>query len=142
MRIDTVLRTRHPRLVTIRMTETVMAAGRRLRAENIGLLVVKDTCATEGDAILGVVSERDILHAIVDHGAAAMKLPVASLMTTRVVCCELYDSVERALALMRQHHVRHLPVLHDGGLVAVISIRDLLDSRDTVAAADAELAAA
>lgn len=126
MLIDTVLRTRHPRIVTIRMTDTVLTAARRLRAENVGVLVVKDTCATEGDAVLGVISERHVLQAIVDRGMAALSLPVSTLMSLSLACCHLHDTVARALTLMHEHDVRHLPVLHDHALVGVVSMRDLL----------------
>ena len=126
MRIEAVLRAKHRRVITVRMTDTVLNAARRLRAEDVGLLVVKDTCATEGDAVLGVLSERDILQAIVDHGMHAMKLPVSRLMTLAVFCCDLDDSVERALTLMHAHHIRHLPVLDNGSLVGVVSMRDLV----------------
>ena len=144
MRIEAVLRARHRRVVTVRMTDTVLTAARRLRAEDVGLLVVKDTCATEGDAVLGVLSERDILQAIVDHGMQAMTLPVSRLMTLAVFCCDLYDSVERALMLMHRHHIRHLPVLDNGSLVGVVSMRDLMaPSVETSAAAEqAEMALA
>lgn len=126
MRIEAALRARHPRIVTIRMTDSVLLAARRLRAENVHLLVVKDTCATEGDAVLGVITERHILQAIVDHGIAAMKMPVTALMSRHVICCAPHDTVEHALALMHANDVRHLPVLQDGALIAVVSLRDLL----------------
>lgn len=126
MRIEAALRAKPHRLIAVRMTDTVLTAARRLRAENVGLLVVKDTCATEGDAILGVVAERSILQAIVDHGMQALTLPVGRLMTAAVVCCDLHDSIEHALNLMRRHRVGHLPVLHDGSLVGVVSMGDLV----------------
>lgn len=126
MRVDMALRAKRGRIVTIRMTETCMVAARLLRSENIGVLVVKDSCGTEGDVILGVLSERDILQAIVDHGTAAFAMPVLALMTRAVVACQSNDTVDRALGLMSEHHIRHLPVLHEEALVGVISIRDML----------------
>ena len=126
MRIEAALRAKHHRVVAVRMNDLVLTAARRMRTENIGLLVVKDTCATEGDAILGVVTERDILQAIVDHGMHALKQAVARLMRPAVVCCDLHDTVERALTLMRRHRIGHLPVLHDGSLVGVVSMGDLV----------------
>lgn len=126
MRIEAALRAKAHRVVAVRMTDTVLTAARRLRTENVGLLVVKDTCATEGDAILGVLPERTILQAIVDHGMRALKLPVSRLMSPTVVCCDLHDGVEHAFNLMRRHRVGHLPVLHDGSLVGVVSMGDLV----------------
>lgn len=126
MQVEMALRAKQARIVTIRMSETCMVAARMLRSENIGVLVVKDSCGTEGDVILGVLSERDILQAIVDHGMAAFAMPVSALMTRAVVSCDSSDTVDRALALMNEHHIRHLPVLHGEALVGVISIRDML----------------
>lgn len=128
MRIEAALRAKHHRVVAVRMTEAVLTAARRMRDENVGLVVVKDTCATEGDAILGVLTERGILQAIVDHGMHALKLPVSRLMNSTVICCDLHDSVERALTLMRRHRVGHLPVLHDSSLVGVVSMGDLVSA--------------
>ncbi len=126
MRVAAALRAKAARIVAIRMTETVMTAARLLRAENIGILVVKDSCGTEGDVILGMLSERDILQAIVDHGTAAFAMPVSALMTYPGVSCQTDDTVDRALGLMDEHHIRHLPVLEQEALVGVVSIRDML----------------
>lgn len=126
MQVGKALWAKRGRIVTVRMTETCMVAARLLRSENIGVLVVKDSCATEGDVILGVLSERDILQAIVDYGTAAFSKPVCVLMTRAVVSCQSDDSVDYALELMNKHHIRHLPVLHGDALVGVISIRDIL----------------
>lgn len=126
MQVDKALPAKHGRIVTIRMTETCMVAARLLRSENIGVLVVKDSCGTEGDVILGVLSERDILQAVVDHGAVAFAMPISSVMTQDVVSYQSNDTVDRALNIMREFHIRHLPVLHGEALVGVISIRDML----------------
>lgn len=126
MQVEMALRAKRGRIVTIRMTETCLVAARLLRSENIGALVVKDSCGTEGDVILGVLSERDILQSIMDHGTAAFAMPVAALMTRDVISCQSNDSVDRALSMMDEHHIRHLPVLHGESLVGVISMRDML----------------
>lgn len=126
MRIEAALGDRRGRVVTVRTSDSVMNAARRLRSDNVGVLIVKDICATEGDAVLGVLSERDVVQAIVDHGAAAFTMPVSDLMTRAVIFCQSDDSVDDALAKMNRHHIRHLPVLQDGALIGVVSIRDVL----------------
>ena len=126
MKIEDVLGPRRGRVVAIRTNDSVLAAARRLRSENVSVLVVNDTCATEGDAVLGILSERDIVQALVDHGAAALTMPVQSLMTRSVVFCQAEDAIERAIAIMDKHHIRHLPVLQDGALVGVVGLRDVL----------------
>jgi CBS domain-containing protein len=126
MRIEAVLGSRRGRVVAVRTNDTVMAAARRLRSENVSVLVVNDTCATEGDAVLGIFSERDCVQAVVDHGAAALTMPVSALMTRSVIFCQAEDSVEHAVAIMDKNHIRHLPVLQDGALIGVIGLRDML----------------
>jgi CBS domain-containing protein len=126
MRIDAVLGSRRGRVIAIRTSDTVMVAARRLRAENVSVLVVNDTCATEGDAVLGIFSERDVVQAVVDHGAAALTMPVEALMSRSVIFCQAEDSVEHATAIMDKHHIRHLPVLQDGSLIGVVGMRDML----------------
>ncbi|HYZ33794.1 MAG TPA: CBS domain-containing protein [Crenalkalicoccus sp.] len=126
MRVEAALQARHTRIVTIRMDETVLAAARRLRAENIGVLVVKDTCATEGDAVAGIVTERDILQVIADHGTAAFSRPVHALLKKGAVFCRPEDSIECVLSLMDERHIRYIPVLDEEALVGVISMRDAM----------------
>ncbi len=73
-----------------------------------------------------MMSERDVVQAIVDHGAAALTMPVSAFMTRAIISCQSDDTVDQVGALMSEHHVRHLPVQHGESLVGVISIRDLL----------------
>ena len=87
MKVSSLLQRKSARIVAIQMEATAALAARLLRAENIGAVIVKDTCATEGDVVLGVLSERDILRAVVDHGIAALKMPVSALMIRDAVSC-------------------------------------------------------
>ncbi len=137
MQIEAVLRSKPPRLITVGMTSTLMAAARLLRSENIGALVVKDSCMTEGDVVLGMISERDVVRAVVERGAAALALPVSAFMDRAFFSCQSDDTVDEVCALMSKHHVRHMPVLHGEALIGVISIRDLLVLATVAHAADA-----
>jgi CBS domain-containing protein len=129
MKVDALLSRKNPRIISIRISETAGAAARLLRSENIGAVVVKDTCGTEGDVVVGVLSERDILRTVLDHGIAAWKMPVETLMARAVVSCKPTDEIEHVAELMEQHHIRHVPVIDREALVGVISIRDLLAQR-------------
>ena len=104
------------------MGETVETATRMLRRENIGAVVVKDVCGTEGDTIMGMLSERDVVRALVDHVPAVLNKPVSSLMSTNVICCRPADD----LALFDRYQIRHLPVIDGTALIGVISIRDII----------------
>jgi CBS domain-containing protein len=131
MKVSSLLQQKSARIIAIRMDATAARAARLLHAENVGAVVVKDTCATEGDVVLGILSERDILRALVDHGTAALKMPVSALMTRDVVSCRPGDELDLVAALMDRHHVRHVPVVDGEALIGVVSIRDILTKRAT-----------
>ncbi|PWC31663.1 CBS domain-containing protein [Azospirillum sp. TSO22-1] len=124
MRVEDILRTKEPRVVTVRSGSTIDEAIRLMKSENISALVVKDVCRTEGNAVAGMLSERDIVYALLDQGGALLRQPVSALMTRQPVTCSPSDSLHDALQLMTRHHIRHLPVLDDGTLVGVVSARD------------------
>ncbi|MDR6951544.1 CBS domain-containing protein [Ancylobacter sp. 3268] len=114
------------RVPTVRMTENVEMAATLLNRERIGAVVVKDACGSEGDTVVGIFSERDVVRAVAERGVAALKAPVADLMSRNMISCQMDDSVDHVRALMDTHRVRHLPVLQDHQLVGVLSIRDVL----------------
>lgn len=131
MRVDAVLRKKGNRIIAVGMTTTVERAARLLKSEDIGALVVKDTCATEGDVILGMLSERDIVRALAEHGAAVLRMPVSALISRTVVACDPRDDADGVIDLMQRHHVRHLPVLDGDALIGVVSIRDVVATSAT-----------
>lgn len=139
MNVGDILRHKGSRVATIRMNETVDIAAKLLRRENVGALVVKDVCRTEGNTVVGMFSERDVARAIADHGAACASLPVSKLIEVqKLITCTAQDSIEHVRMLMDEHHIRHLPVLEGHSLIGVISMRDI----NTVAVATASTAAA
>jgi CBS domain-containing protein len=138
MKVSSLLQRKEARIIAIQMEATAAIAARLLRAENVGAVIVKDTCATEGDVVLGILSERDILRALVDRGIAALKMPVSALMTRDVVSCKPGDELDLVAALMERHQIRYVPVIDGDALIGVVSIRDLLAQR---AAGELELTA-
>ncbi|HWT31208.1 MAG TPA: CBS domain-containing protein [Propylenella sp.] len=125
MKIEQVLRNKGNRIVSVRIDSTVEQTARVLRKENIGAVVVKDVCGSEGDTVVGMFSERDVVRALVDQGAGALQTPVWRLMSRSIISCSPGDDVEYALQLMDRHRIRHLPVLENQHLIGVVSIRDL-----------------
>jgi CBS domain-containing protein len=126
MKIDVILRRKANRIIAIGMGGTVERALQILKAENVGALIVKDTCGTEGDVVLGILSERDIARALADNGAATLQMPVSRLMARNVVDCHPDDDAAHVIGLMQKHHIRHVPVREREALLGVISIRDVL----------------
>jgi CBS domain-containing protein len=126
MTVADILRRKRTRIATVRMGETVATAARLLRAEAVGALVVTDVCDTEGHVAAGMFSERDVVHAVADHGAAGLALRVGALISVqRLVACRSTDTLDHVRGLMADHHIRHLPVIDDHVLVGVISMRDV-----------------
>lgn len=134
MKVSDLMLSKGSRIVMVRMNETLEMAARLLRRENIGALVVKDVVRTEGNTPVGMFSERDVVQAIVVHGAAALKIPVSKLMTRTVVSCGLKDDLDDVFKLMEQHHIRHVPVFEPHGVVGVVSLRDILPYRTSTRA--------
>ncbi|MDF2998600.1 MAG: domain containing rane protein [Xanthobacteraceae bacterium] len=126
MLVADLMKSKNARVPTIRMSETVEMAAKLLDRERIGAVVVKDACGSEGDTVVGIFSERDVVRAIAARGLAALKAPVADLMSRNMISCTMEDTVDHVRALMDSHHIRHLPVLEDHQMVGVLSIRDVL----------------
>ncbi len=126
MQVGDILRKKTARVVTVRMNETVGIAARLMRASNISALVVKDVVRTEGNTAAGMFTERDIVRAIAEHGAAGVNLKVSQLISVqRLVSCSSTDSLEHVRHLMNVHHIRHLPVIDNFALAGVISMREI-----------------
>jgi CBS domain-containing protein len=129
------------RVATIRMNETVAIASQLMRSSNISALVVKDVVRTEGNTAAGMFTERDVVRAIAEHGAAGVNMKVSQLISVQqLVSCTSSDTLEHARHLMNKHHIRHLPVIDNYSLIGVISIRDISSAFDEAATAAAEQA--
>ena len=126
MQVGDVLRKKAARVATVRMNETVAIAAQLMRSSNISALVVKDVVRTEGNTAVGMFTERDVVRAIAEHGAAGANLKVSQLISVqRLVACSSTDTVEHARHLMNVHHIRHLPVIDNFSLAGVVSMRDI-----------------
>lgn len=126
MQVGEILRKKNTRIATVRMNETVATAAQLLRAGDISALVVKDVCRTEGNVVVGMFSERDVVRAVAAHGPAGVKLKVSNLISVQqLVSCRSTDTLEHVQRLMNRNHIRHVPVIDDHTLVGVISIRDI-----------------
>ena len=126
MKVGDILRKKTARVATVRMNETVAIAAQLMRASNISALVVKDVVRTEGNTAVGMFTERDVVRAIAEHGAAGVNLKVSQLISVQqLVSCTSTDTLEHVRHLMNKHHIRHLPVIDNYSLIGVISIRDI-----------------
>jgi CBS domain-containing protein len=134
MNVGDVLRKKTARVVTVRMNETVGVAAQLMRASDISALVVKDVVRTEGNTAAGMFTERDVVRAIAQHGAAGVSLRVSQLISVqKLVSCTSGDTLEHVRHLMNVHQIRHLPVIDNFSLAGVISMRDISAAFDQAA---------
>jgi CBS domain-containing protein len=126
MQVGDILRKKSTRIATVRMNETVAIAAQLLRTGNISALVVKDVCRTEGNTAVGMFSERDVVRAIAEHGAAGVNRKVSDLISVQeLISCRSTDTLDHVRRLMNKNHIRHVPVIDDHTLIGVVSIRDI-----------------
>jgi CBS domain-containing protein len=125
MRIEEILRAKGHTVVTIRSHATIETVLQRLRSENIGSLVVSDN---EG-RLDGIISERDIVRAMSEHGCEALRMRVKEVMTRNVETCMPGSKITDVMATMTRRRFRHMPVVADGSLVGIVSIGDIVKHR-------------
>ncbi len=125
MRIADVLYTKGHEVVTVRASDSVAAAIRKLAEHRIGAVIVEDRWMKP----VGVFSERDLVNAIAREGPAVLDYVVQQLMSSRIISCSAFDQVDTALARMTLAKIRHLPVIDGGQLRGIVSIGDLVKSR-------------
>jgi len=125
MNVETILRGKGRNVITIAPDASVKAAAELLRRHGIGALVV----SRDGATLDGILSERDIVHGLAEHGGAALDYAVARLMSPRVVTGTASDSIAELMALMTERRIRHIPVVEHGRLAGIISIGDVVKNR-------------
>jgi len=124
MTIAAILQDKGGAVVTLAPGDTVGAAVALLADRRIGAAPVMD-----GDTVVGIFSERDVIHCLNDKGAAALDQPVSAVMTSPVESVGPRDAVIGALSLMTRRRIRHLPVVEGGRVVGFVSIGDLVKHR-------------
>jgi CBS domain-containing protein len=108
-------------LFTVEQHATVAEAVRVMAKNNVGI-----TCVLNGAQLVGVFSERDVVQRVVDRGLDPVRTPVHEVMTTDLVVADVDEDCQSAIHKMDQANIRHLPVVSEGQLVSMLSIRDLL----------------
>ena len=133
MTIAAILSSKGSEVATIGAENRVRDAVASLGERRIGALPV-----VEGDSIVGIMSERDVIYCLRDHGAEVLDWPVSRVMTSPAITAEPGTPVLSALALMTERRIRHLPVAEGGRLIGIVSIGDLVKFRMDRIEAEAE----
>jgi CBS domain-containing protein len=125
MTVKAILERKGHDVVTLGPNEKVGDAVRILAGKRIGALVI-----TNGDnKIVGILSERDVVRVMATDGAAALDMPVRSVMTPKVKICNENHTVNEVMEIMTQGRFRHLPVEKNGMLDGIVSIGDVVKRR-------------
>lgn len=125
MRVHQILSGKGEHVTKVMSTESVRTTLLRLKTHNIGALVVSD----DGETVVGIISERDLVRAMVDYGSDLPDMLVGDLMTRDVKTASPDDDIEDVMDGMTSGRFRHMPVVSDGKLVGIVSIGDLVKNR-------------
>ncbi|THD45629.1 MAG: CBS domain-containing protein [Bradyrhizobium sp.] len=109
-------------VLTTQPHRTLKEVAAQLAAKGVGAVVVSDAA----HAVLGILSERDIVRAIGTGPASALEEPVSRYMTARVTTVEETTTIDEAMEMMTNGRFRHLPVVERGRLVGIVSIGDIV----------------
>ena len=122
MQVSDILEQKGSRVVAVGSDTSAADIAVVLKNEGIGAVVVKN----DQEGMMGIVSERDIVHAIAERGDGALSLNAKDLMSGSVVTCAPESSSTDIMEQMTESSIRHLPVTVDGSLVGIISVSDVV----------------
>jgi CBS domain-containing protein len=122
MNVSAILKDKGRAVVTATSGATLMQVAQDLAKRKIGAIVVVGDDGT----VAGILSERDIIRVLAQHGPAILEKQVGEIMTRNVVTCSLADTLNDLMQKMTAGRFRHLPVVENGGLVGLVSIGDIV----------------
>ena len=122
MNAATILKFKGRGVVTATANRSLLDIAKLLTPHGIGCIVIVE----EGDKIVGIVSERDLMRAIGQGGAKVLKEPVSDFMTKTVITARETDTSDRPMSEMTTRRFRHMPVVEKDRLVGLVSIGDLV----------------
>ena len=123
MKIGEFLAHSRQRLVTCLPNDPLNAVAKVMYTHNIGAMPVCEL----GTRMIGIISERDLVRALARTNLTELQYVRAhDVMTTRITSCGPDDTMRNAQQLMRENHIRHLPMVKDGQVLGMVSMRDTL----------------
>jgi CBS domain-containing protein len=125
MIVKNILAAKRGDVVTIEPTANLAAAAKLLTERHIGAVVILGA----DHRVIGVLSERDIVRALADHGPTALSEPVSQVMSRDVKTCSEDDTIGDLMGHMTTGKFRHMPVVQQGKLIGIVSSGDVVKSR-------------
>lgn len=124
MRVKDILWAKGDHVVTMGPEAMIAEALSTLVKQKIGAVVI-----CRGDEVVGVLSERDVVYGLLEQGEGVLGHKVGDLMSGEVHACTPNDGLFKAMSMMTDRRVRHLPIIEDGRLCGIISIGDVVKAR-------------
>lgn len=124
MTISDIINARESQIYSAARDETVGEIAGRLAQHRIGAMPV-----IENGEVVGIISERDIIYGLAQHGASMLTKSVSEVMTAPAITVGSETPVLSALSLMTRRRIRHLPVVDDGAIAGFVSLGDLVKYR-------------
>ena len=125
MNVSDILKNKGADVVTKGPDDTVLSIARLLSSKGIGAIVI----VNDRGAVVGIISERDIIRAVAVNGERALEIPARDVMTREVISCTNDDIITGVMKTMTARRVRHVPVIEDGVLRGMVSIGDIVKNR-------------
>ncbi len=126
MNVAALLKAKGSQVVTTRRESSIQMLMCKMTLQRIGALVVT---GPGDERIVGIISERDIVRGLAEHGTAVLNMRVSDLMTHTVKTCAPQNSMNHVMAVMTRGRIRHLPVVEGRGLRGIVSIGDVVKCR-------------
>ena len=124
MLVSQILKSKGSDVATISPDATISDVISALAEFHVGALVV----SSDKSQIDGIISERDVVRGLADHGGVS-DMTVSELMTAEVVTCTRESTTEELMSQMTEHRFRHVPVVEDNKLIGIVSIGDVVNAR-------------
>ncbi len=125
MTVGLVLKDKDNAIISVEPSASVLEIAKIISSRRIGAVLVLD----DNGGVAGIVSERDVVKALAIHAGKATEMRAEDLMTRNVITATSRTTVDEAMEIMDAGYFRHLPVVNNGRLEGIISIRDLVKYR-------------
>jgi CBS domain-containing protein len=122
MKVEHILQTKGADVFSVTADDKIVDAVSLLNEKNIGAVIVKD----KKGAVVGILSERDIVRRLGQQGAKVMDLKVSECMTPEPYTCSPDATLDDLMTQMTEKRIRHLPVTNSGKIIGVVSIGDVV----------------
>jgi CBS domain-containing protein len=124
MLVSEILNKKGNSIFKILPSKAIIEAVQGMAAFKVGAVLVVD----EQDKTLGIFTERDVTRCLATHGATILESAVGDHMTRNPLTCLISDTVASVMSTMSNHHFRHMPVMDNGKLKGIVSIRDMVSN--------------